>query len=89
MSLKRLSSMKSIIELSNLHSLPCHICPLAKQRQLSFPFNNNVADAIFDLIHCDIWSPFKVPTYDGYCFFLTLVDDHSRYTWVYLMRAKF
>lgn len=50
LSLKRLSSMKSILGLSDLHSLPCHICPIAKQRRLSFPFNNNVADAVFDLI---------------------------------------
>lgn len=39
-----LSTMKNIL----------HICSLAKQRQLSFPLNNNVAFAIFDLVHSDI-----------------------------------
>lgn len=29
-----------------------------------------------------------MPTYAGYCFFLTIVDDFSRYTWVYLMKRK-
>lgn len=67
---------------------PCHICPLAKQRRLSFHFHNNVASAPFDLIHCDIWGPFKTPTYEGHQFFLTIVDDCSRYTWSFLMRAK-
>lgn len=80
--------MKDSLHFTNTDMNVCHICPLAKQRRLSFPFNNNVANDVFDLIHCDIWGPFKIPTYSGHKFFLTLVDDASRYTWTYLMRNK-
>ena len=36
----------------------------------------------------DVWGPYSVNTHDGYKFFLTIVDDASRSTWVYLMKAK-
>jgi len=42
----------------------------------------------FDLIHIDTWGPFATPTTEGYKYFLTIVDDYSRATWVYLMKAK-
>lgn len=32
--------------------------------------------------------PFKLPTHAGYRYFLTLVDDCSRFTWTYLMKNK-
>ena len=32
----------------------CNICPMAKQKRLSFPFNNNFFDSPFDLVHVDI-----------------------------------
>lgn len=85
LSSKRLLSMRSVLGFSNSSKPPCHVCPLAKQRRLSFPFNNNVASSPFDLIHCDAWGPFKT---NGFRYFLTIVDDCSRYTWTYLMRAK-
>lgn len=88
LSSKRLLSMKSVLGIPNTHVSPCYICPFAKQRRLSFPFNNNVASAVFDIVHCDIWGPFKVSTYTGYQYFITIVNDCSRYTWTYLMRSK-
>ena len=33
----------------------CDICHLAKQKSLSFPSSTHVSNAIFDLIHCDLW----------------------------------
>ena len=66
----------------------CDICPLAKQKRLSFPNAGHMCKNNFDLIHCDIWGPYFVPTIDGHKYFLTIVDDHSRSTWVYLMHSK-
>lgn len=36
----------------------------------------------------DIWGPYGHATHDGYKYFLTIVDDYSRGTWVYLMSSK-
>ena len=68
--------------------IPCSICPLAKQRRVSFPTSAHSALNNFDLVHCDIWGPNSVIAVDGSRFFLTIVDDHSRTTWVYMLRNK-
>ena len=67
---------------------PCYVCPLAKQRRLSFVAHNNMAENAFDVIHCDIWGPHHIASYTNHRYFLTLVDDFSRFTWVYLLQHK-
>jgi len=66
----------------------CYICPLAKQKHLPFNSNQNKCASVFDLLHIDTWDPFSEITHDGYRYFLTIVDDHSRATWIYLMKSK-
>lgn len=46
------------------------------------------AKAPFSLIHADVWGPYHTPNRDGSRFFLTLVDDFSRATWIFLMQSK-
>lgn len=56
-SYERLNSMKNLLSLNTALSRKhefCRVCPLAKQRRLSFSSNNHVAQHIFDLVHCDI-----------------------------------
>lgn len=67
---------------------PCYICPLAKQQRLSFDSHNNMAAAPFDLIHCDIWGPYHMPSYSSHHYFVTLVDDYSCFTWIFLLQNK-
>ena len=66
----------------------CKVCPLAKQKRLPFPFNNKLSACAFDLIHLDVWGPYATPTVDGFKYFLTVVDNSTRATWVYLMKLK-
>ena len=66
----------------------CHICHLAKQKHLPFKSRNNICTKPFELVHIDTWGPFSVPTVDDHRYFLTIVDDHSRATWIYLMKNK-
>jgi hypothetical protein len=66
----------------------CNVCPLAKQKHLSFPISNKVSKFPFDLVHIDIWGPFSQQSTNGSHYFLTIVDDFSRYTWVHLMAQK-
>ena len=66
----------------------CDICPIAKKKRLPFTSSTNVAKFPFALIHCDLCGAFSIPTMHGYRYFLTIVDDFSRCTWVYLLKAK-
>jgi transposase InsO family protein len=44
--------------------------------------------SVFDLIHSDVWGPSPVMAFSGRCYYVTFVDDHSRCTWVYLLKKK-
>ncbi|PNY16454.1 flavonol sulfotransferase-like protein [Trifolium pratense] len=69
-------------------NIPCDTCFYAKQKRLSFATSSSVSKAVFDLVHMDIWGPLSIPSMSGYKYFLTVVDDKSRYTWIYLMKYK-
>ncbi|PHU14664.1 hypothetical protein BC332_15869 [Capsicum chinense] len=58
----------------------CNICPLTKQTRLSFPISETKSNACFDIGHMDLWGPYKTPTFDKKFYFMTVVDDCSRYT---------
>ncbi|XP_048635048.1 uncharacterized protein LOC125608656 [Brassica napus] len=66
----------------------CPVCPLAKQRRLPFVFHNHISSFPFDLVHMDVWGPFSVESTEGYRYFLTLVDDCTRVTWIYFLKNK-
>ncbi|KAK2994898.1 hypothetical protein RJ640_001881 [Escallonia rubra] len=66
----------------------CDVCYKAKQTRLSFPLSMNKTQHVFIWIHCDIWGPYKTKSIYGCHFFLTIVDDFSRATWVFLMTHK-
>lgn len=66
----------------------CNICPLAKQTKLPFPRSMNKSVHFAERIHCDVWGPFKFSAYDHRRYFLTLVDDYNKYTWVCFMSSK-
>lgn len=66
----------------------CNVCPCAKQTRIPFPISTSKSFACFDLLHMDLWGPYKTPTYDGCKYFLIIVDDMSRYTWIFLLKLK-
>ena len=88
-SLSRMSVLQNILPyFSSKCTDVCTICPLAKQKRLPSPSQNNLCNEPFSLIHVDVWGPYYVCTHDDFKFFLTIVDDATRSTWVYLMKAK-
>lgn len=66
----------------------CITCPMAKFTKLPFSLSESRAAKAFELIHTDIWGPYKVNTRQRFKLFLTIVDDYSRTTWVYLIQHK-
>lgn len=66
----------------------CDICLRAKQTRDCFHDSDNKAAGIFDLIHCDVWGPYRTPSSSGASYFLTVVDDYSRAVWIFLILEK-
>ncbi|CAJ2668236.1 unnamed protein product [Trifolium pratense] len=67
---------------------PCDACHYAKQKKLPFPHSSIKSSAPFDLLHVDLWGPYSTPSFLGHKYFLTLVDDFSRFTWVIFIKTK-
>lgn len=66
----------------------CQICPKARMHKHSFSISSIKTSKPFELIHVDIWDPYKHSTYNDYKYFLTIVDDYTRATWVHLFASK-
>lgn len=69
-------------------SLKCNVCTLAKSHRASYPSSFNKRTVPFELVLFDIWGPSPVPTQHGVHWFITLVDDCTRMTELYLMKHK-
>ncbi|KAK9723639.1 hypothetical protein RND81_05G014800 [Saponaria officinalis] len=71
-----------------LKSFVYDTCVLAKLHK--FPFERSVsrAENAFELIHIDLWGPYMTPLLTGAHYFLTIVDDHTRVTWMFLLKTK-
>ncbi|GJZ83159.1 ribonuclease H-like domain-containing protein [Tanacetum coccineum] len=48
------------------HVSPCDICHKAKQTKDPFPLSDHKSVALGDLVHLDLWGPYKVMSRDGY-----------------------
>ena len=60
----------------------CDICQFAKQKHLSYSLSSHKASKIFELIQLDIQGPSST---HGHRYFPTVLDDFSRYTWVFFL----
>ncbi|KAL6323616.1 hypothetical protein AAG906_039210 [Vitis piasezkii] len=61
---------------------------LGHQHRLPFGTSEISSEKPFDLIHCDIWGRYKHSSLSGAHYFLTIVDDYTRFTWIFLMKHK-
>jgi hypothetical protein len=50
--------------------------------------NSSRADSPMHIIHFDLFGQCKNPSFAGHCYGCVLIDDHSRYTWVYMVKSK-
>ncbi|GJR28422.1 ribonuclease H-like domain-containing protein [Tanacetum coccineum] len=65
-----------------------HPADQAKQTREPFPLSDHKSKSVGDIVHCDVWGPYRVVSDDGFKYFLTIVDDYSRAVWVYLLKSK-
>ena len=83
-----LSRMFSVNKQSACRISKCLVCPYAKQTRNVFPKSSIKSTACFELLHVDLWGPYNTTTIDGKKYFLTIVDDFSRVTWLFLLSHK-
>ncbi|KAK1420482.1 hypothetical protein QVD17_22111 [Tagetes erecta] len=72
----------------NVNTKPCEVCHKSKQTRNAFTSSDHKSNNVGDLIHLDLWGPFRVQSREGFKSFLTIVDDYSRAVWLYLLKTK-
>ena len=68
--------------------LHCDVCEIAKHHRVSYPSSENKSTLPFSIVHSDVWGPCRTTSIFGHRWFVTFIDEHTRHTWVYLMRDK-
>jgi len=85
---RRLDILRSQYNYIDSRKEHCDVCHMSQQKKLPFSNIEYCANKYFDIIHVDIWGPSRTPSLHGNRYFLTIIDDSSRFTWVDLMRNK-
>ena len=70
-------------------SISCSVCKLAKSKTLPFPSGAHRASTCFEMIHSDVWGMSPTASHAYYKYFVTFIDEYSRFTWIYFLRSKF
>ena len=93
-----ISKMAANFSLAGMHITPggrnvrdnCVDCFLGKQSRAPLTTTTNKRSTVrLERVHADISGPWKVATCGRQCLYLlSLVDDFSRYVWVYLLKKN-
>ncbi|XP_077277091.1 uncharacterized protein LOC143905509 isoform X1 [Temnothorax americanus] len=66
----------------------CKICAAGKLSSSPFPVRGQRASGALDIIHTDVCGPMRTESQGGARYFVTFIDDHTRWCEVYFMRNK-
>ena len=67
----------------------CDACQFGKQVRSSFKPKNLVSTSrLLELLHMDLFGPMDVISMGGKSYGFVIVDDYSRFTWVYFLAHK-
>lgn len=69
-------------------SRPCDTCLKCKASQLPYQSSNTRSTRRLELVHSDLCGPIATESLGGAKYFVTFVDDYSRYVWVYPIKFK-
>jgi len=93
LNMARLKELDAMVDGMNLKEVPlhhlCEACIEGKHQRTSFPKDEVTrACKLLELMHSDVCGPMKTTSHGGARYFVTFIDDFSRKTHVYILKAK-
>lgn len=85
--------MKIVSQLCNLPIINktgsdfCSHCCIGESHIPSSP-SLTVYSSPFELIQNDLWGPSPISSSSGYRYYVTFVDAHTQFSWLYLLKSK-
>ena len=65
----------------------CEACILGKHCKTVFKNSTTIYEKCFDLVHSDVWTA-PCLSRENYKYFVTFIDEKSKYTWITLIKTK-
>jgi hypothetical protein len=87
--MSRLSSMSLILKFTIAKGSKCHSCVQSKQPRKPHTTGEERNLAPLELIYSDLCEMNGVLTKGEMIYFMTLIDDATRFCYVYLLRTKY
>jgi len=86
----RLNTARNLeIATSQLTKDKCVGCVMGKGHRTTIPkLSTSKSNRLLELVHSDVNGPLEIPSLGGSRYFVTFVDDFSRWTVMYTMKAK-
>ncbi|KAH9744520.1 retrovirus-related pol polyprotein from transposon RE1 [Citrus sinensis] len=66
----------------------CDACQFGKCHMQHFPSIETSTTQPLELLHADLWGPAPISSSQGYHYYLSIIDDYTRFTWIFPLTAK-
>ena len=86
--IKRLMRDDLLTDLKDVHFPQSESCLEGKLTKRSFGAKGNRAKELLELVHTDVCGPMNVKARGGSEYYVTFIDDYSRFGYIYIMQHK-
>jgi len=66
----------------------CTLCLEGKFTKLPFVFPTTKSTHPLEILHSDVWGPALLLSYEGYRYYVTFIDECTRFTWIFPLSNK-
>ncbi|KAH9721431.1 retrovirus-related pol polyprotein from transposon RE1 [Citrus sinensis] len=66
----------------------CDACKMGKMHRLHFSVTETKTKFPLEILHTDLWGPSPVISPQGYRYYVSFVDDCTRFTWIFPLKTK-
>lgn len=85
---KAILSKFHVVVSNNKYFPISHACQLGKSHKLPFHLSNSISFSPFELIFMDVWGLSHTESVHGNTYYLSIIDDFSKFIWLFSIDAK-
>ena len=63
-------------------------CVIGKQNRKPFGVGTHSSKEFLGYVHSDVWGPSCIASLSGKWYYVSFIDDYSRFTWVYFLKER-
>lgn len=86
--LSLLDERKVLLGLGKVDFAFCEHCIMEKQHRQAFTVGTHTSTEIMEYVHSDVWDPSPTASLLEKFYYVSFIDDYSKYVWVYFFTHK-